>query len=214
MYKMQKRKLQGFAVLLALAISVVASSSAFAADEWLLNGNPITSPVASELPAEMTLEDTRAGIPIKCSFTFVGTVGPGANGTVTVVLSLTKTSPPISCVSADCSLSLVEVTPVNLPWATKIALTGPLLWNNFLNAVKKIFGFEWTCNVLGINLTDECTGLAGADLTNVTGGVEGIFTKGEEPINPNSTCTLSKEKTGTIEGGGITKPLTGTLTVS
>jgi hypothetical protein len=211
---MKKKRLIGFAVLAALAISVVSAASAFGAGEWLLNGAPVAKATAGEAPGTILLEDTAVGIgPLICHLIYVVRFGPGNADEVIEVLKSDGTAPPISCEDTACAGKLVEITPVGLPWPTQIILTGTIEWDKYFPKAGKLIGFSYTCTVLGIKVTDECTGTMGAKLINVTGGVEGIFVK-ETEINPNLTCTFSKEKTGTIEGGNVTKPGSGTLTAS
>jgi hypothetical protein len=216
---MKKIQLVGLVLVAVFAISAMVASSAFAESEWLLNAEPITSAIATEAPGTLKLEDSATGTgKITCVGNFVGTVGPGSADTISTVLGKTSTEvAPINCESVSCASKLAELSPINLPWSTKVELSGTLEWDHFLgtDSGAKEPGYSLKCTVLGIPITDVCTGLAGAALSNVTGGVQGIFTPGEEPINPSGTCTFSKEKSATIEGGGVTKPtLSGTLTVS
>jgi hypothetical protein len=205
------------AVAAAGSVSGIAAASAFAETEWLVNGVTVTSALAADTAGTLSLDDTAAGIgKITCSELFEGTIGPKESGTITKIVGLEGKTPPLNCSAKACASELAEVTPVNLSWAGSmldILISGELFWEWMIRGVTGSPGFEVTCTVLGIKVTDTCTGETGGDLTNVSSGVELIFSENAERT-PRLTCTLSKEKTGILTGSALVTTTEGTLTVS
>jgi hypothetical protein len=200
--------------LVAVTALGAMAASAYGASEWLLNGSPITTADSVETSGSLILEDSASGTgPVECSGIFVGTVGPGAADKVTEVLSLTKTAPPLDCHAAACESELAEVTPIHLPWTTKIVLNGELFVDDFEPVAGKVPGYTVTCKIF-FTITDTCEGLAGADLKNVASGVEGTF-EVDAVNNPKGNCSIGGAGSGQVTGKGVTVPVGGgTLTVS
>lgn len=231
--EMRKFYTVGLAAIAALAFSVIAVASASAATEWLLNGAAIGTATEVTTTGELTtLADTGTGTEVKCSGIFDGTVGPGAVDKIEKILNLSKVEettenlakvvvPAVSCTVVKaglCSVSvgaLIWVIPIHLPWTTSLTLPEATLWvDSITTGTGGEPGYEVSCpTVLGTQ-TDVCEGKPGAVVTNVTGGVEGVF-ENNEATNPRGKCSIGGAKTALTLGSGLTA-LTGagTLTVS
>lgn len=238
----------GFALAAVCAFCAIVVTSAFAADEWLADGAPITAALSAETPIELALIALeKAGgafvEEILCSLIMDGTVGPGAEGVIEDILSLTgetigelemANEKPLSCTVTSnnamdlsaCKLNtLVEVWLDNLnlelvlTWKTQIELMGaePLFLNHlFGGGAGKEVGYEFKCEInLGVKIEELCESLRSAALENVVGGVQMTF-NWENPIGTEAAeCTLLGVGTGTLKGSGITKLTNGkALTIS
>jgi hypothetical protein len=166
---MKKTHVLGLAVLAVFAFSAVAASSASAATvEWLKNGAAITSPEPSETTGSLELGNTSGlgtgtKVAVLCDGKFFGTVGPGAQDTITSVLGLsgesgTLTSEIVSCVNNE-NCPSPSVAADNLPWLTELRepKAGEVL-DFLLNGGKGEPGWEVMCIVPIIGLVEEaCT---------------------------------------------------------
>lgn len=239
---MRKLHVVGLALVAMLALFAITASSAFAASEWLLNGEAIVTPTTAVTTGELLLEDMNAliKVDILCSGTFDGTVGPGTADTITKVLNSAgaeetatnlagKVEPSIDCTvsnAGSCTSpkagELINVFPINLPWVTALSLNGTQ-WVDTIesgkeNAEKKLTepGYEITCttSLLG-TVTDVCTGKPSAIVSNEAGGVSGTFEEGET-INKPGNCSIGGTGQALVVSpvAGLLATLTGTLSVS
>jgi hypothetical protein len=189
------------------------ASSAFAADEWLANGAAISTALTANTEGELLLEDTSLGLDVNCSGKFEGTVGPGAADEITKVVDLEGKN-PLHCSAASCEGGLATVTPVHLPWKTKVVLSGEKFLDELGPGTGGEPGYKVSgCKILGIETTDECTGKTDSELTNGTGDVNGTFSE-NEAITPRGNCTFGGEKKGLVVGTGLTSVSGVTLSVS
>jgi hypothetical protein len=188
------------------ALGAMTAPSAFAEGEWLANGKMI----AAELPVEITglmFKDILVLglliINLHCEFVLNGAVGPGAAGLIEKVLntSLEEIGAPLIGLALLCEVvtsateacgkvgELAEVWLENLPWATKIELSG----TEFLDAFPTTAAYEALCP----NAEDYlCEGLFAAVLTNVANGVLAVFKENEYEF----PCTTG---TGHIGGEAV-----------
>jgi hypothetical protein len=186
---MRKIKVLGVAVIALVALSAVAASSAFALESvWLVNGAKPTAAVATDSTgANFLLEDTKSADIVCATVTDEGNVGPGAADKTTAVVFN-------NCVASGAACT---VTPLFLPWETKVELVGGV----FKDKVTKA-GYKSECTILGIKVTDECKKEGGfIELSNLGTNVDANFLATEE-----GTCTTG--------GIGLAVGLEEVLTVS
>jgi hypothetical protein len=231
-----RRKLQvSFVMLLATLASssmLVASASATpTGEQWLYNGEEVTSSLNIEVSTELLLEDTDAGgikTATQCSMILKGSV-KGAEGEISEILNLAKEAislTPLSGTSLSCTnkenCESSKVWAVDLSWpiapGAVEASEKELFIFTALEGSKGSPGWYVECTVLGIKSSDECTYEdLEAEAKNVTGGIEATFSKAqeEELLVPLGTCSISKGETGVVEGSGTIKATEGgTLSVS
>jgi|SRR5215831_10633926 len=214
----------GVALVAVLAFSALAAASAsatFLLAEWLLNGVAIPAGQTDtvEIAGELLLED-KEGVAIighamvLCSGIFVGTVTSESLDTVTEVLSLEKTAPPILCpVQEGCesSTATADVSPVGLPWETEAELFEQAGTTVFVDLIRK--GTEkvgWkleNCLVFGLPQTDECTttteGISELSLEGTT--LIGSFSPALNALTATklAKCSASSAaESGVVEGSG------------
>jgi hypothetical protein len=223
---MKKLHVLGVALCAVFAFCAVAVSSASALSQWLLNGGIISTAVPATSTTgvnNLLLEDTGAGADVLCSGSFDGTVGPGAADLITEVLDLENKlvgAAGLHCEedSGLCLEKLATVLPLNLPWATEIMLTaGGVFFNLILeDPVTKpgLPGYEVECKTIVGTIKDVCSGESGAEIKNITGGVEGAFLEANEEITPAGSCTVGGAKSGLLSGVGTETSTSGTISVS
>ena len=230
---MKKIYTVGLAVVAVFAFSVIAAASASAASEWLLDGAAITgTPDPVEATGELLIEDVGTGTQIECSGKFDGTVGPGTLGKIEKILNLTSveetsnenlakiTKSAIDCkfeAAGLCNVSvgaLVWLFSLHLPWATELLLPSPELWvDDITTGAGGEPAYEVSCSTIIGTETDICEGKPGANMKNVTGGVEGVFEE-NETTNPKGNCSIGGNKSSLTTGKYIITVSSGTLTVS
>jgi hypothetical protein len=220
MRKIQIIGLALFAMFAFAAVSVTtASAETTLLAEWLVEGKPVTASTATVNEGELLLEDMSTATDVLCSGKFVGTIGANGVDSITLVEDLEAKDNLLNCIITakgaceEANGSLILVTPVNLPWATKLILmeNGEFLDEIFSSGVGNP-GYLIECKALGIKVDDTCTGITQTQEKNVTGGVEGIFNE-SEAITPAGNCTIGGEKAGLVVGSGHSTSPIG-LTVS
>jgi hypothetical protein len=214
---MKKIHILGVALVAALAFGAIAVSSAFAeTPEWLLNGKPVESLVATTSEGEVTLDNQKVilfgHVEVKCSGILDGNVNLGGVDEVTKVLSLI-TKLEITELGGETGLECVNILncpeplvfPVKLPWATKLAT---ILQDILANA-------GWSVVCMGNGLEGSCEGKGTLNLTNGTEGVVAEFNLEEEELEKTgATCTQGGEDAGFVQGTGTIVAEGGTLSVS
>jgi hypothetical protein len=200
-----------------LAAGFLASTAYAATPEWLFNGAAISSALTADKEGELTVEDMgNPSTQLLCSVLYVTSDGPGGQGTVTQMQDLTGTTTIIPCVQHKGSCSsepLVEAK--NLPWKTELVLIGTAFVELVLGSVETSPpGYLAECTVLGVKIDDLCTGVTGAELKNITGGVEETFEENNEEITPAGNCTFGGAKQGLVWGSLTDTSEGGTLSVS
>jgi hypothetical protein len=177
----------GLALGAALAMSVVAASSASAAHLWLIGGKLVASEVKIHATDLFLLTDDTPPVggatQIHCKRFDDGTVGPHALDLVLAITAeLLGTNDKVHCTfdkTGGCeSGSLLLALAIGLPWHTELYLEGTEVRDHIASSTPggKI-GWKVTCKapLLGI-ITDEClNGLASVLVANVAGGVEGTY---------------------------------------
>ncbi len=230
-------------MLVAACTSCAAAATpAFAEDEWLAKGVPITAALSAETPIELTLvtlEKAGGAVleEILCSVIMDGTVGPGAEGSIEDLLSLSGEvigelgmtnekaldctvvnsveSSPIACKRN----TLVELWTTNLnlelglKWKTQIELMGaePLFLNHvFGGGVEKEVAYTFKCELNnGLPIEETCEGLTSAALENTLEGTRMAF-NWEAPISSEpGTCSGLGAGTGALKGSGLIKLASG-----
>jgi hypothetical protein len=152
----------------------------------------------------LELEDSNAGgakTVVRCSGTEVGTVGANGSGSTTGV----HINEPCTLVTAGNCKTLEKLSPVNLPWSSKLEESGGELRDAVTSLVAgKEPGWAVTCNTLLGKMTDTCEAntTTTVQANRSEGSVEGKFQKATSPA---ATCSLNKEKTGHAEGTVVAK---------
>lgn len=194
---MQRIKIMGLALVAVFAFAAIASSSAFAAPEWLLGGKSITKPVAvkSKSVGKLLLADLGAGTSIVCEGTDEGTVGPGA---MDLVSKITATNCSFEEAGSCESGKPVTAKAVNTPWLTELFDNGTEVRDDITSEISgKLPGWVVECTVAGIfKIQDECTGLSTTGMDNVTGGVDALF----EALTPKANCSVGGSGKGDVSG--------------
>jgi len=235
---MRKTYVTGLAIVAVCAFWAVLAAPALAEDEWLAKGAVIAAALAAEIPMELTLINLeKAGgatlEEILCSLIFDGTVGPGAEGVIEDILSLSgevigelemTNEKALDCTVVSsvgssmiaCKLNtLVELwldnlnLELTLTWRTQIELMGvePLFLNHiFGGGAGKEVGYKFKCELnSGISIEELCEGLRSAALENVLEGTRMTF-NWESPIGTEAAeCTLLGAATGALKGNGMVK---------
>jgi hypothetical protein len=180
------------AVVLALvalsAFGAISTTSAFAESEWLIDGAVVNTATTASKKGLISWDILILGVLViaaDCEGMFDGTIGPGAADLITEVLNTAgePTGTPLVGLALSCTVEtssfeecgkvgeLAEVWPENLPWETKIELSG----TSFLDDSAPITAYEVRCPNGKENL---CEGLVQAILTNGVADVNDEFTEG------------------------------------
>jgi len=230
---MRKIRLVCMALFAVLAFGAFAASSAFAEETAVLLGDEAELANESEVNTEGELElaDTKAALGaearVLCSGTLMGLWLPAelkldvesvlSLAGVAVATSLT-TGTPLECTA---ELGCANVTPtdvllyvLNLPWLLDLILVGSpsrYFWVFLPGTVGGAQpGWELTCLVGGLTITDECLNTEGkearSELQNMTpADLLGLFTRTElESEGRGGNCTLGGPGTGFLNGEGLT----------
>lgn len=203
-------------MVLTVAFASTASAETTLLAEFLVNGVSVTSSTAAEGKGEIILEDSKAGIGVKCSGIADGTVGADGAGEVTKILTVagvevTLTAPLLCKSNKFCEESStdIEASPENLPISGKAFLQE----SGQFAASGKNGAFSMSCLVLGIRTSDECTAVeTRIIIENVTGGIDAVGKS-----TPNNNCTIGGTESGevTAVAGNVAKVVSGgTLSVS
>jgi hypothetical protein len=196
-----------FATALIGVVGVVSASAATL--QWLAEGKALAVALASETKGELLLESTNGGglgvkVDVLCSGVFDGTVGPGAEDQILELLTLEKVlttleKPLLNCVVGQ-NCTEPEISAANLPWLTRLELMGteaePLFLDVIENGGPGNPGWEVTCLILGVTVTEVCTTeKVGADLTNDATEKDVLATFEGELAN----CTLGGKESALLE---------------
>jgi hypothetical protein len=228
---MRKIHVLGVALFAALALSAVASSSAFAVSKVLLNNAEITTKIPFSVESDagnLLLEDMGAtGKPdILCSGFFDGTIEPGGVlAFLEGVLTLTgeNKANSISCVSDNGTCEgAVIVTALNLPWHLEVVLATIGGVEHYLlhflsgtEEANKMPAYSVDCLVFGLLFEDVCQGLTFADLTenSTEGDLLGVFSE-NTAITPAGNCSEGGVEQGLLFGDGLITSTSGPLELS
>ncbi len=217
---MRKIHIIGVAFAAVFALSMVGASSASALSLWdqctktapvleftesncVTKGSPATfgwEEIKTLLVVDSlltTVTFTSGPVTIKCEGSVDGSVGPGAEGEVTEVLSnlgeLVTSAKPVTCTTNGgvCGASATAF-PVNLPWNTLLEATEGML---FPGSKGGNAGWHVKCTS---GLENECTKeLSFFVVTNLLAELEvDLASKATEKV----TCTNALAKEGTVEG--------------
>lgn len=227
---MRKLRLLGVALFALLAFGVFAASSAFAEGPELL-GDEAALANESEVSSEGELELTDLNAPggvstVLCSGTLDG-LWLAAEKKLDVESLLDLAGNLIGSLTSGVGLACtrlagactVAVPPdiflfaVHLPWLLDLVLDTvggvDLYLLEFLSSGAGQPGWELTCLVAGITITDECLGVeahpTSADVQNMSpSDLLGIFSNAEiEESEALGTCSLGGAKAGHVVGEGL-----------
>jgi len=176
---MKKLQTVFLALLVLTAFAAISAGTASAETtllaEYLESGASIPAGVeaTTETAGSITLEDSKANAAVLCTLMFEGTVAVNGLGLTTKILNLAKEEisaslltglallgPTPDCVSVSgcMTTTAIEVWPIGLPWHTLLYLDEAT--SMILDLVSKEdgsnFGYELTCTILGLKVTDTC----------------------------------------------------------
>lgn len=152
---MRKIHILGFMLFAALTYGVVGASSAFAADEWLVDNAALTGTTTmhvESLLGGVELEDMGPGVAVLAEGTFLGVVA--ANGADLV--EAVKVESAVFVKEGSCKAPL-NVEAVDLPWSTQLELEGTMLWDNIKEDGKGAPGWLVECETALGKADDTCT---------------------------------------------------------
>jgi hypothetical protein len=182
---MRKVHIAGFALVAALVFSAMASASAFASPEWLVNSAPLSGSLSVKSHGKVVLTDLNAKVKLECEGTDSGTVtGPNLSEETTVTAT--------SCKTLEGTCPSPSAKAHGLPWKLELTGTSPVT-DKFLTES----GYEVVC--AGI-VHDTCVTPKGAPVLKLTNAslVEFEFPAAE---NENkAVCSLSKKEVGDVGG--------------
>jgi len=188
------------AFTLALAVSAVAASAAFAAPEWYSSatqpksewqqgGAHLSESVATKWHGTVKLDDAGASESVTCEDTGEGSAGSGKVGKETGwTLS--------NCVKAGGCTKLYAAEMVHLPWHTELIFSEKSLHDAITAETGGgEIGFRMECETALGRVSDACKAeKLNTTTTNVAGGVEATFLAGK------LLCSLGGSGKGTLEG--------------
>jgi len=159
---MRKIHILGLMIFAALTYGVVGASSAFAADEWLVDGAALTGTQTVHVEALLggvELEDMGTGVSVLAEGTFLGVVAAGGADLVeAVTVESAVFVKPGPCVGG------LVVQAVDLPWSTQLELEGTMLWDNILQDGSGAPGWLVECKLAIGTAHDICTSETGRTL--------------------------------------------------
>ncbi len=216
---MKKSRLVGVAFMAVFAFLAISATSAFAAAEWLVEGNALSAAMPAETEGSLKLLTFNKGVEensITCGGIFDGTIGPGAEDSIAKLLNASMEEISLSIpralicpVTVDKTSALnckagenAEVYPANMPWPTLLEL----MTTNVLDLISKEPGYEVKCKTLtGLTGESTCVAKAGSSTFNSNEengdptAVLGVFNNESEP----GVCTVTGFAAGE-EGDGNT----------
>lgn len=158
-----------------LALAACTGTALAVQPVWMLGGETVKETITVKSKYEsLTLEDMKTpsgAIEIECRANDEGTVGTeGKDETTKVTVEACKS------IKGACTEATISVKPLHLPWKTQ--LQEPAEGSNR----DKIFssgagapGWKIECTIIGLKVTDECTGEVTHDVLTVSGGVNTLF---------------------------------------
>lgn len=189
---MKKLHVALMALVAVMALGAIAASTAFAADEWLIDEAPVSAETALGrimTEGELLLVDTTNHAAVLCSGIAEGTVGPGAKDLVDEIRNLAgAVVETLDCprdtevVGNPCESSTPEilVLPLNLPWKSEVLLNAEGMFVDDVTGTGGEPGYEvQNCLVFGLPVKNACTGNAEVLLENMPleNDVLGIYEK-------------------------------------
>jgi hypothetical protein len=182
----------GFALIAALAFSVIGAASAFATSpEWLVNGAAVTASVKVDSEGTVVLTDLNAKVKLECTGTDKGTVGASAPASKT---SEETTVTATECKTLEGSCPSPSAKAFGLPWKLELSGTAPTTLK-FLSES----GYEVVCAGF---VKDTCKAAAGVPVLELLLPVEDPL-HFEFPVaanENNATCSLNNKKEGDAAG--------------
>jgi hypothetical protein len=177
-----------------LIIGLLTCSTAFAAYEgppWIFNNSFVKENVTvkSKGVGGLKLEDAKSGEAVECKVTDEGKIGVEGKGEVTTISAS-------ECKALKlCEEGTVTVKAVHLPWKTQLKETEGNIRDTDSGSGGAP-GWQLECHVIGIKLTDECTGESSGAIENVSGGVDVIMESKSAHLN----CSIGGTEAGVIAG--------------
>lgn len=222
---MSKVRILGIAMFAVFAFSAITAASAFAADEFLFEGNVFAGALATNTAGSLTLEATILGIKavVDCSGLFEGSVVGGVAKLAEITDAfdlagnlageLEDSTAAISC-EALAACNAGELVSV---WVDNLSLTLSLTWDlplllegtEFILDFPAGSGFEVECKTPLGTVNVLCSApTVDASLTNEVGGILALLLSNELVCNNGAT-------NGKVSGEGLIEHTGGgTLSVS
>ena len=219
---MRRFEILGVALIAMFAASVViaaaASAVTFLLAEWLAAGAAITTAQASDTEGELEFVELNGGgfgvkVKVLCSWILNGTVGPGSEGTVTELLTLSGTAIPktalsgtsLSCTNDENCTEALVWADLESPWKTELELMIDGTETFFVNLILAS-GFYFECLILGITTNELCSATETAvQTTNEAGGlVDQSFSDAFQTLAELNLGNCTAGGNGTTEFIGLT----------
>jgi hypothetical protein len=210
--------------LTAFTVSAIFASTAFAEDEWLLNGETaVTEPVL--ITGKLELTDNKVPLvgasTVECDFTGIGEISVGREEIMEIFdseegeLGLNLVGEGLLCKALKgCEKPVeedTEVWPEHLIWEGLIELmmVGPMFLQHLFGNEGREPGWEVLCLVFGMSVSETCTGLTSVELKNEGEFVRGNFSPAAPIESQKVNCELGGANSGEIHGWVTTEPLAG-----
>jgi hypothetical protein len=184
------RRIQASLIVLiaVMACTAVSATPAFAEDEWLVEGSPVTGTVAVdfELVKPLLIEDMGVGTEVECT---------QANGAGSITTKGEGQINELQCTMAKlakqglCS-NVMQVAATKLPWLTFIYLEEGMFREHITNeSLAPSFSVECK-TILGPNATDTCSGEFSWLLENNTAEKD-VYAEADEATNVETEKKMS-----------------------
>ncbi|HEY2630824.1 MAG TPA: hypothetical protein VGI26_00420 [Solirubrobacteraceae bacterium] len=189
-------------ILIGLCLPcAVACTPAFGEElEWELNKTPVKETIAvkSKIAETIRIEDMKTpsgAVAVACKGSDEGNVNAGGKGELTK-FTMSECTP----VTGGCGAGTIKITALHLPWKTQLMEPGEEAF--FLDKISSggtgTPGLKVECTILGIKITDECTGETTHMIEAAPSGINVIFET--ELAAEAYNCTLGGSAQGLMSG--------------
>lgn len=194
---------------LAVCLSFMALASTALAEQpvWTIGGETVKENIAVNSKYEsFKIEDMKTptgAVQVECKANDEGTVGVEGKDEVTKV-----TVEGCKPVTGGCTEGTIVVKPVHLPWKTQ--LQEPAEGSNrdkVSSSGAGTPGWKVECTIIGVKVTDECTGEVTHDVLAVSGGVDMLFETEAESESLN--CSLGGAHEGLVSAVDLDENVSG-----
>jgi hypothetical protein len=167
--------------------------------EWRLGGATLVSPAEVSWSGKLKVTGADSGEPeyVECEAKVKGLSGLGGAGEVTA-FAVSGCTGRIEAGHVACEKGKhTMIEALNLPWGTELLNEGGVTRDVMVNSGAGATGFKLSCELLGVGVSNNCTGAVKLATTNVTGGVNAVFDASEKL---NCVFFQGGESKGTVEG--------------
>jgi len=210
-----------FAALFAFSAFSASSASAaltFEKAHFLINGNEAPAGTPVDALGELLFESVLAGASFVCSGLFLGTVGPGGEGSITKVFNLAEVevkelpAAGIACTNEKTCETAVANPDEIVTAGWKVIAEKDIETGKFYVLIAG--KYEFTCTVIGIKIEELCEPPAAG---SIGGEVIALATDIEagEMTEPLATCNSNAEEGALVNlKGNLISSTAGNLSVS